>query len=151
MGLQGQIIPYKNGEKEDNDEREGKEISPFPPPPLHSKFAVVGYALTSKKIKSFLKPKLEGLARNKGILFVAIDQNRPLSDQGPFDIVLHKLTGKEWRQILEVGPILTSLILFLPELLVNSLKRVKTYLIDDLNLRCHMICSSSWIIKNHRL
>ncbi|KAG6775944.1 hypothetical protein POTOM_019446 [Populus tomentosa] len=102
MGLQGQIIPYKNGEKEeDDDERAGKEISPFPPPPLHSKFAVVGYALTSKKIKSFLKPKLEGLARNKGILFVAIDQNRPLSDQGPFDIVLHKLTGKEWRQILE--------------------------------------------------
>ncbi|KAJ6919728.1 hypothetical protein NC651_013624 [Populus alba x Populus x berolinensis] len=103
MGLQGQKIPYKNGEKEeDDDERAGKEISPFPPPPLHSKFAVVGYALTSKKIKSFLKPKLEGLARNKGILFVAIDQNRPLSDQGPFDIVLHKLTGKEWRQILEM-------------------------------------------------
>nr|AZQ26643.1 inositol-tetrakisphosphate 1-kinase 2-like [Populus tomentosa] len=101
MGLQGQILPYKNGEKEDDDdERAGKEISPFPPP-LHSKFAVVGYALTSKKIKSFLKPKLEGLARNKGILFVAIDQNRPLSDQGPFDIVLHKLTGKEWRQNLE--------------------------------------------------
>lgn len=39
--------------------------------------------------------------RKKGILFVAIDQNRPLSDQGPFDIVLHKLSGKEWRQILE--------------------------------------------------
>ncbi|KAK8646731.1 hypothetical protein V6N13_120508 [Hibiscus sabdariffa] len=65
------------------------------------KVVVVGYALTSKKIKSFLQPKFEGLARNKGILFVAIDQNRPLSDQGPFDIVLHKLTGKEWRQILE--------------------------------------------------
>lgn len=29
--------------------------------------------------------------RNKGILFVAIDHNRPLSDQGPFDIVLHKV------------------------------------------------------------
>ncbi|XVE95102.1 hypothetical protein REPUB_Repub02eG0067700 [Reevesia pubescens] len=62
---------------------------------------VVGYALTSKKVKSFLQPKLEGLARNKGIFFVAIDQNQPLSDQGPFDIVLQKLTGKEWRQILE--------------------------------------------------
>ncbi|KAH1245063.1 Inositol-tetrakisphosphate 1-kinase 3 [Glycine soja] len=62
---------------------------------------VVGYALTTKKIKSFLQPKLEGLARNKGILFVAIDHNRPLSDQGPFDIVLHKLSGKEWRQVLE--------------------------------------------------
>ncbi|GLT65217.1 hypothetical protein SLA2020_376610 [Shorea laevis] len=65
------------------------------------KLVVVGYALTSKKTKSFLQPKLEGLARNKGILFVAIDQNRSLSEQGPFDIVLHKLTGKEWRQILE--------------------------------------------------
>ncbi|KAK8647163.1 hypothetical protein V6N13_120915 [Hibiscus sabdariffa] len=63
---------------------------------------VVGYALTSKKVKSFLRPKLEGLARNKGISFVPIDQNRPLSDQGPFDIVLHKMTGREWRQILEV-------------------------------------------------
>ncbi|KAE8684548.1 Inositol-tetrakisphosphate 1-kinase 3 [Hibiscus syriacus] len=65
------------------------------------KLVVVGYALTSKKIKSFLRPKFEGLARNKGILFVAIDQNRPLLDQGPFDIVLHKMTGKEWRQVLE--------------------------------------------------
>lgn len=26
-------------------------------------FVVVGYALTSKKVKSFLQPKLEGLAR----------------------------------------------------------------------------------------
>lgn len=30
--------------------------------------------------------------RNKGILFVAIDHTRPLSDQGPFDIVLHKVS-----------------------------------------------------------
>ncbi|CAD5327295.1 unnamed protein product [Arabidopsis thaliana] len=65
------------------------------------KSIIVGYALTSKKIKSFLQPKLEGLARNKGILFVAIDQNKPLSEQGPFDIVLHKQIGKEWRRILE--------------------------------------------------
>ncbi|KAJ0981878.1 hypothetical protein J5N97_010133 [Dioscorea zingiberensis] len=76
--------------------RENESGLLVPPPKL-----VVGYALTSKKVKSFLQPKLEGLARKKGILFVAIDQNKPLSDQGPFDIVLHKLTGKEWRQILE--------------------------------------------------
>ncbi|KAH9301146.1 hypothetical protein KI387_012729, partial [Taxus chinensis] len=62
---------------------------------------VVGYALTSKKIKSFLQPKLEGLARKKGITFVAIDRNRPLGEQGPFDVVLHKLSGKDWRQNLE--------------------------------------------------
>ncbi|KAG6402619.1 hypothetical protein SASPL_134821 [Salvia splendens] len=73
----------------------------FSPPPSTMKAVVVGYALTTKKIKSFLQPKLEGLARNKGILFVAIDISKPLSDQGPFDIVLHKLSGKEWRSILE--------------------------------------------------
>ncbi|KAG6409213.1 hypothetical protein SASPL_132247 [Salvia splendens] len=90
-------------------------------PPLE-KVVVVGYALTSKKVKSFLQPKFEHLARiesllgvlyvkdyelskitiwNKGILFVAIDQSKPLSEQGPFDIVLHKLSGKEWRRVLE--------------------------------------------------
>lgn len=62
---------------------------------------VVGYALTLKKKKSFLQPKLEGLARKKGILFVAIDLKRPLSEQGPFDVVLHKLSGKEWCEIIE--------------------------------------------------
>ncbi|BFG19560.1 inositol-tetrakisphosphate 1-kinase 3 isoform X1 [Prunus yedoensis var. nudiflora] len=81
------------------EEGEGEEVG-FPNN-THKRLVVVGYALTSKKTKSFLQPKLEGLARNKGILFVAIDHNRPLSDQGPFDIVLHKLSGKEWRQILE--------------------------------------------------
>lgn len=35
----------------------------FSPPPSTMKAVVVGYALTTKKIKSFLQPKLEGLAR----------------------------------------------------------------------------------------
>ncbi|KAL0288026.1 UNVERIFIED_CONTAM: Inositol-tetrakisphosphate 1-kinase [Sesamum calycinum] len=83
-------------------------------PPSTMKVVVVGYALTSKKVKSFLQPKLEGLARNKGILFVAIDHSKPLSDQGPFDIVLHKLSGKEWRRILEVGFITRWLEIGLP-------------------------------------
>lgn len=81
-------------------EKAGNERIPMMMP-LQQQKLVVGYALTSKKVKSFLKPNLEGFARKKGILFVEIDQHRPLSDQGPFDIVLHKLTGKEWRQILE--------------------------------------------------
>ncbi|CAH9121723.1 unnamed protein product [Cuscuta epithymum] len=71
------------------------------PQAQQGKVTVVGYALTSKKVKSFLQPKLQSLARNKGILFVAIDQSRSLSDQGPFDIVLHKLTGSKWQSILE--------------------------------------------------
>ncbi|CAN0920887.1 Inositol-tetrakisphosphate 1-kinase 2, partial [Linum grandiflorum] len=43
--------------------------------------------------------------RNKGILFTAIDLNKPLGDQGPFDIVIHKVTWfsffhylKDYRQ-----------------------------------------------------
>lgn len=32
-------------------------------PHQSNRLVVVGYALTSKKIKSFLQPKLEGLAR----------------------------------------------------------------------------------------
>lgn len=31
--------------------------------------------------------------RLKGIKFVAIDLDKPLSEQGPFDIVLHKVNG----------------------------------------------------------
>ncbi|KAF1860810.1 hypothetical protein Lal_00000223 [Lupinus albus] len=65
------------------------------------KKVVVGYALTSKKKKSFLQPKFITLARNKGIYFVAIDLNKPLLEQGPFDILLHKLSGEEWREIIE--------------------------------------------------
>ncbi|KAJ3697641.1 hypothetical protein LUZ61_001346 [Rhynchospora tenuis] len=92
MKLSGEIV-YSNGEKEEEEEEVGEGRS--------GRKLVVGYALTSKKVKSFLQPKLERLARKKGILFVAIDQSRPLSEQGPFDIVLHKLTGREWQQILE--------------------------------------------------
>uniref|UniRef100_A0A0E0CXI8 Inositol-tetrakisphosphate 1-kinase n=1 Tax=Oryza meridionalis TaxID=40149 RepID=A0A0E0CXI8_9ORYZ len=62
---------------------------------------VVGYALTKKKVKSFLQPKLLLLARKKGISLVAIDDTRPLAEQGPFDVILHKITSKEWQQVLE--------------------------------------------------
>ncbi|PRQ20809.1 putative phosphotransferase with an alcohol group as acceptor [Rosa chinensis] len=95
--MRDQLV-YREGEEEAEKEKDPQRCRiGFP----HKSVVVVGYALTSKKTKSFLQPKLEGLARNKGILFVAIDHNRPLSDQGPFDIVLHKLSGREWRQILE--------------------------------------------------
>jgi inositol-1,3,4-trisphosphate 5/6-kinase/inositol-tetrakisphosphate 1-kinase len=75
-------------------------LSP-PPAPAGQQRLVVGYALTKKKVKSFLQPKLLALARKKGIHFVSIDETRPLSEQGPFDIILHKLTSKEWEQVLE--------------------------------------------------
>ncbi|KAF3434531.1 hypothetical protein FNV43_RR21616 [Rhamnella rubrinervis] len=65
---------------------------------------IVGYALTSKKKKSFLQPKLVGLARSKGIFFVAIDLNRPLADQGPFDIVLHKDYRRKHPEVTVLDP-----------------------------------------------
>ncbi|KAL5705921.1 hexokinase [Ranunculus cassubicifolius] len=103
MRLEGEI-DYRSEEEEEEEEimdNETKTMSCSIVPQQEKKQLVVGYALTSKKTKSFLQPKLEKLARNKGIYFVAIDQNKPLSDQGPFDILLHKLSGKEWRRILE--------------------------------------------------
>ncbi|OAY45385.1 inositol-tetrakisphosphate 1-kinase 2 isoform X1 [Manihot esculenta] len=94
MRINGEISP-----------QEDEEIGEVKTTPLSvqqlQKLVVVGYALTSKKRKSFLQPKLEVLARNKGILFVAIDLNRPLSDQGPFDVILHKLSGKGWCDAIE--------------------------------------------------
>ncbi|KAH9565171.1 hypothetical protein CY35_04G064000 [Sphagnum magellanicum] len=72
-----------------------------PSPPSSSPRFIVGYALTSKKIKSFIQPKLESHASTKGISLVAINRNKLLTEQGPFDVILHKITGKEWRQELE--------------------------------------------------
>ncbi|XP_008236242.1 PREDICTED: inositol-tetrakisphosphate 1-kinase 3 isoform X1 [Prunus mume] len=103
MRLKGEIHnPCCDEEEEKVAEENGRELNSIvgvgisPPTKL-----VVGYALTSKKKKSFLQPKLLCLARNMGIFFIAIDLNRPLSDQGPFDVVLHKLAGKEWSEIIE--------------------------------------------------
>ncbi|KAF8112345.1 hypothetical protein N665_0065s0115 [Sinapis alba] len=95
--------PHGGDEEEDDGEQQVvADASPFQiqQHPFQQKL-VVGYALTSKKKKSFLQPKLELMARRKGICFVAIDLNRPLSEQGPFDVVLHKLLGKEWQEVIE--------------------------------------------------
>lgn len=87
MRLNGEI----HGENGEDEEEQN----------YHPQKLVVGYALTSKKKKSFLQPKLLALARSKGIFFVAIDLNRPLTEQGPFDILLHKLAGNEWCNVIE--------------------------------------------------
>ncbi|KAL1215829.1 Inositol-tetrakisphosphate 1-kinase 2 [Cardamine amara subsp. amara] len=104
MRFQGEDMVPQRGDDDDEEDQVVTETTPFQfqQPLLHQqqKF-VVGYALTSKKKKSFLQPKLEVLARRKGIFFVAIDLNRPLSEQGPFDVVLHKLLGKEWHEVIE--------------------------------------------------
>lgn len=97
---------------------------------------VVGYALTSKKKKSFLQPELLTLARSKGILFVAIDPKQPLSDQGPFDVVLHKLVGKEWSQIIEdYGRIHPDVIILDPPEAIKHVQNRQSMLEDVANLK----------------
>ncbi|KAM4088608.1 hypothetical protein ACJW30_07G084200 [Castanea mollissima] len=92
---------------------------------------VVGYALTVKKETSFLKPNFRGLARTKGIKFVCIDVNRPLSDQGPFDVVLHKDYRHKHPEVTVLDP---------PDA-IQHLRNRKSMLQDvvDLNLSdCHV-------------
>lgn len=103
MRLDGEITEIDDV-KEAEIEKEVNSISNSDSLSITLGFAqqvVVGYALTAKKKESFLQPKFELIARTKGIVFVPIDHTRPLSDQGPFDVILHKLMGNEWSRLLE--------------------------------------------------
>ncbi|CAK9145307.1 unnamed protein product [Ilex paraguariensis] len=61
----------------------------------------VGYALAPKKEASFVQDSLVSLGKEKGIDLIKIDTSKPLIDQGPFDCVIHKLYGKDWKNQLE--------------------------------------------------
>ncbi|KAJ0111355.1 hypothetical protein Patl1_03536 [Pistacia atlantica] len=61
----------------------------------------IGYALAPKKQKSFIQESLVSLAKSRGIDLIKIDTERPLVDQGPFDCVLHKLYGEDWKKQLQ--------------------------------------------------
>ncbi|KAI9079220.1 hypothetical protein K1719_038825 [Acacia pycnantha] len=50
-----------------------------------------------KKQQSFIQNSLVSLAGSRGIDLVRVDVDRPLVDQGPFDCVLHKLYGEDWK------------------------------------------------------
>ncbi|KAL1355433.1 inositol-tetrakisphosphate 1-kinase 4 isoform X2 [Arachis hypogaea] len=95
MRLNGEIS-HREGEGEGEEEAENEVGS--------SQKVVVGYALTSKKKKSFLQPKFLSFARNKGIFFVAIDLNKPLLEQGPFDVVLHKEYSEKHPEVTILDP-----------------------------------------------
>ncbi|XP_057763330.1 inositol-tetrakisphosphate 1-kinase 1-like isoform X1 [Arachis stenosperma] len=60
----------------------------------------IGYALAPKKQQSFIRDSLVSLARSRGIDLVRVDTNLPLSEQGPFDCLLHKLYGDDWKRQL---------------------------------------------------
>ncbi|KMS97578.1 hypothetical protein BVRB_5g125490 [Beta vulgaris subsp. vulgaris] len=57
----------------------------------------IGYALAPKKQQSFIRESLINLARERLIDLIKIDTDKPLIDQGPFDCILHKLYGDDWK------------------------------------------------------
>ncbi|XP_010931674.2 inositol-tetrakisphosphate 1-kinase 1 [Elaeis guineensis] len=64
---------------------------------------VIGYALAPKKQQSVvIQPSLVGLAASRGIDLISIDPCCALVDQGPFDCIIHKLYGDDWKaQLLD--------------------------------------------------
>ncbi|XP_076940831.1 inositol-tetrakisphosphate 1-kinase 1-like [Bidens hawaiensis] len=61
----------------------------------------VGYALPTRKIKAFMVEPFKTYAKQRGIDFIPIDVTKPLTEQGPFDCIIHKSYGQEWDQNLE--------------------------------------------------
>ncbi|KAG6435056.1 hypothetical protein SASPL_106706 [Salvia splendens] len=61
----------------------------------------IGYALAPKKVKSFIQPSLLNLAKERGIDLFPVQTTKPLTDQFPFDCIIHKSPDLEWRNQLE--------------------------------------------------
>uniref|UniRef100_A0ACD5YA97 Uncharacterized protein n=1 Tax=Avena sativa TaxID=4498 RepID=A0ACD5YA97_AVESA len=61
----------------------------------------IGYALQPSKVDSVFQPPLVALAAERGMRLVAIDASRPLADQGPFHLIVHKLYDQPWRAQLQ--------------------------------------------------
>ncbi|XVF06862.1 hypothetical protein REPUB_Repub06bG0087700 [Reevesia pubescens] len=68
---------------------------------LSSKIYQIGYALTPKKEQTFILPSLLSHASQKGLVLTKMDPNKPLIQQGPFDCIIHKLYGSDWKQNLQ--------------------------------------------------
>lgn len=61
----------------------------------------VGYALEPKKVQSFIQPSLLHYAKQNGIDLIQIDITTPLSQQGPFHCIIHKLHTQNWKKQLQ--------------------------------------------------
>ncbi|XP_037462225.1 inositol-tetrakisphosphate 1-kinase 4-like [Triticum dicoccoides] len=61
----------------------------------------IGYAMQPDKLDTVIQPSLVALAAERGMRLVAVDPSRPLVDQGPFHLLIHKLYDEAWRAQLE--------------------------------------------------
>ncbi|GKB29697.1 inositol-tetrakisphosphate 1-kinase 1 [Tanacetum coccineum] len=60
----------------------------------------IGYALSSKKVVSFMTPSFMNHAKHQGIDFIPINILRLTHHQPHFDCILHKLNTNEWNIFL---------------------------------------------------
>ncbi|KAL0299827.1 UNVERIFIED_CONTAM: Inositol-tetrakisphosphate 1-kinase [Sesamum radiatum] len=56
----------------------------------------IAYALSPKKVESFIQPSLLNLALQRRIHLFPLQLSKPLSDQPPFDCLIHKLSHPDW-------------------------------------------------------
>ncbi|KAK4844625.1 hypothetical protein QYF36_022415 [Acer negundo] len=61
----------------------------------------IGYALSPKKIKTFILPSFLNHASQRGVDLIPIDPEKPLIEQGPYDCVVHKLYDPDWTHQLQ--------------------------------------------------
>eukprot|EP00271_Cylindrocystis_brebissonii_P009617 TRINITY_DN2464_c0_g1_i1.p1 TRINITY_DN2464_c0_g1~~TRINITY_DN2464_c0_g1_i1.p1 ORF type:complete len:537 (-),score=121.55 TRINITY_DN2464_c0_g1_i1:362-1972(-) len=61
----------------------------------------VGFHFREKRVKSLFTPELIERAATEGIEFVQVDPDRLLMEQGPFDLLLHKMKGEAWESQLD--------------------------------------------------
>lgn len=61
----------------------------------------IGYALAPKKVQSFIQSSLINHANSQGIDLVPVDPSKSLIEQGPFDCIIHKMYGQDWKSKLD--------------------------------------------------
>lgn len=91
--------------------------------------ARVGYALEPKKIQSFIQPSLLNYTKQHNINLVQIDPTKPLTEQGSFHCIIHKLHTQQWKtQLHEFSTKNPNTIIIDPPELVDRLHNRVTML-----------------------
>lgn len=57
----------------------------------------VGYAIPPNKIETVIQPSLISQARERGIHLIQVHIDKPLNEQGPFDLLIHKVYNDGWN------------------------------------------------------
>ena len=112
----------------------------------YSKRIIVGLALLQKKHRSFVRDSLVKIAEEEGIELVAIDVNCALSEQGPFDAILHKIPNDpQWNQhILSFSESHPEVVVIDPPDAIERLNNRMTMLqlVENLRISEYSACDS---------